>query len=70
MKACVPHVRADSLVTFLVYGRYPVEPAGFLVDIQHATPAGPKTKRSRRPQALGLALDIPLVPLRRSTAPL
>ena len=29
---------ALSLVTFIVYATIPVEPAGFLVDIQHATP--------------------------------
>jgi peptide/nickel transport system permease protein len=30
---------ALSLVTFVVYASIPVEPAGFLVDLQHATPA-------------------------------
>ena len=30
---------ALSMITFIVYASIPVEPAGFLVDLQHATPA-------------------------------
>src|SRR4051812_30927047 len=39
-----------TLVTFVVYATIPVEPAGFLVDIQHATPA----QIAAAHQALGL----------------
>jgi peptide/nickel transport system permease protein len=39
-----------SLVTFVVYASIPVEPAGFLVDLQHATPA----QIAAAHQALGL----------------
>jgi len=41
---------ALTLVTFLVYATIPVEPAGFLVDIQHATPQ----QIAAAHQALGL----------------
>jgi peptide/nickel transport system permease protein len=44
-----------SLITFLLYATIPVEPAGFLVDIQHATPE----QIAAAHQALGL--DHPLL---------
>jgi ABC-type dipeptide/oligopeptide/nickel transport system permease component len=39
-----------STVTFAIYASIPVEPAGFLVDLQHATPA----QIAAAHQALGL----------------